>query len=1067
MKRLLLPLLLALAVLPAAHAQVVTYSFTGALGSEATRAADAQPTNAVASAFSRGAGLTTNAGANTFAAASFTTAATIDLTDFFQFTVTPNSGFELDLTTLTFDERRSLTGYRTVEVRSSVDNFGAALATITVPDNDLTRPQSVTLPAVAFSNLTTAVTFRIYGYAAEALTGSGRVDNVVLNGAVVAVSGGAETATVTLNPSTATAAEGTTSSVDVVLDIAPDTGAPGLNTAVTGTVVVPGANAGDVSFTGTFTFLAGRLDGDIETISISVVDDVDTEGQEDVPFTFSSVSGGTGSGAFTLTIPANDQPPTVFFSSATYSVTEGTATVDLTVNLTSPNASATTVDVVLTGGSGSSADVGGFTTQTVTFPANSTTAQTVTLTVTDDALLEGPETLTFGLQNATNGGILGTPATATLTITDNEVPPTPNAWINEFHYDNAGADVNEFVEVVIENPGLYNLANFAVVLYNGNGGVTYQTDLLSTFTAGPVVNGFQLFTKDTYTGGIQNGAPDGLALSYFGSVVAAGTSNAQFLSYEGSFLATNGPAINLTSVDVGVAEAGTETAQSLQLTGTGREYNDFTWTGPVAETENAVNAGQTLVLPTVTQTVDDVAGYRLLSAPVLGFTVTDLAEVNLVQGIDAGAPAASFPAQYPGGTQNVVPNVYPEFDGTAYVPAATTGDVLVPGRGFFWQLYDQTITAATLDGFETQFGPGTSESFELGANPTIAATGPVNVSTVTQPFVGAGSVASGFLYMAGNPFAGAMTADGVTGDGPGLNNFAQVYDPVAGFQQLPRDNTTELSTWQGFFVEALAAGNVTITYDAATRTGTNGTLVGRTVVVQGVTLALAGLTAESATTADRALVQVTEAATTGFDADDASKLTPPAGPYALLAAVGVREGAAYRQSVASLPVAEGLVALAFTATNAGTYTLTAESMGLPTGVTAELRDLATGTVVDAASGYTFTSDATDWTGRFELAFRGAVAGENGPTAERTLSAPRPNPATGRAALTLRLPAAERVTATVVDALGRTVATVFDGEAAAGVDVNLSIDAARLAPGVYVIRVQGATFAESRRLTVVR
>ncbi len=39
----------------------------------------------------------------------------------------------------------------------------------------------------------------------------------------------------------------------------------------------------------------------------------------------------------------------------------------------------------------------------------------------------------------------------------------------------------------------------------------------------------------------------------------------------------------------------------------------------------------------------------------------------------------------------------------------------------------------------------------------------------------------------------------------------------------------------------------------------------------------------------------------GWDADDASKLTPPAGPYALLAPVTARDGAAYRTAVTSLP----------------------------------------------------------------------------------------------------------------------------------------------------------------------
>jgi len=56
-----------------------------------------------------------------------------------------------------------------------------------------------------------------------------------------------------------------------------------------------------------------------------------------------------------------------------------------------------------------------------------------------------------------------------------------NAWINEFHYDNAGTDVNESIEIVIENPGSYSLADFSVVLYNGNNGLNYDTKTLDLF----------------------------------------------------------------------------------------------------------------------------------------------------------------------------------------------------------------------------------------------------------------------------------------------------------------------------------------------------------------------------------------------------------------------------------------------------------------------------------------------------------------------------------------------------------------------------------------------------------
>lgn len=55
----------------------------------------------------------------------------------------------------------------------------------------------------------------------------------------------------------------------------------------------------------------------------------------------------------------------------------------------------------------------------------------------------------------------------------------------------------------------------------------------------------------------------------------------------------------------------------------------------------------------------------------------------------------------------------------------------------------------------------------------------------------------------------------------------------------------------------------------------------------------------------------------------------------------------------------------------------------------------------------------------------------------------------------------------MDALGRSVATVFDGPLAAGSVQTLAVDTSRLAPGVYVVRVTGETFAQSRRLVVAR
>jgi hypothetical protein len=93
--------------------------------------------------------------------------------------------------------------------------------------------------------------------------------------------------------------------------------------------------------------------------------------------------------------------------------------------------------------------------------------------------------------------------------------------------------------------------------------------------------------------GIQNGAPDGLALvDDSGTVI-------EFLGYEGTFTAIDGPAAGLTPTDIGVAETtATPVGQSLQRIGSGTG-DAFTWAAPQANTAGAVNTGQTFTASTV------------------------------------------------------------------------------------------------------------------------------------------------------------------------------------------------------------------------------------------------------------------------------------------------------------------------------------------------------------------------------------------------------------------------------------------------------------------------------------
>jgi len=114
-----------------------------------------------------------------------------------------------------------------------------------------------------------------------------------------------------------------------------------------------------------------------------------------------------------------------------------------------------------------------------------------------------------------------------------------NVWINEIHYDNSGTDADEFIEIVLENPGNYTLSNFSIVLYNGNNGASYDTRTLDQYTVGTTVGNFKFYWFNYTAAGasIQNGAPDGLALAYNGTVITG-----QFLSYEGTLTAVDGPA---------------------------------------------------------------------------------------------------------------------------------------------------------------------------------------------------------------------------------------------------------------------------------------------------------------------------------------------------------------------------------------------------------------------------------------------------------------------------------------------------------------------------------------------
>lgn len=189
-------------------------------------------------------------------------------------------------------------------------------------------------------------------------------------------------------------------------------------------------------------------------------------------------------------------------------------------------------------------------------------------------------------------------------------------FINELHYDNAGGDVGEGVELA----GLAgtNLQGWRLWFYNGSNGQSYASLPLSGVFVdqqnGYGVLGFAF-------AGIQNGSPDGIAL------VDGGNQLQQFISYEGAFTALSGAAVNVLSSDIGIAET-PKTAVGMSLQLTGNVFDQYQWQAGESSF-GALNAGQQFSTPRVTQGEVAVApSWLLVTLGLLGLAVRGRREIG-------------------------------------------------------------------------------------------------------------------------------------------------------------------------------------------------------------------------------------------------------------------------------------------------------------------------------------------------------------------------------------------------------------------------------------------------------
>lgn len=229
-------------------------------------------------------------------------------------------------------------------------------------------------------------------------------------------------------------------------------------------------------------------------------------------------------------------------------------------------------------------------------------------------------------------------------------------FISEIHYDNTGADVGEGVEIT--GPAGTDLTGWYIQPYNGSGGVTYTP--IGSFSGTIPDEGAGFGSVFVAISGLQNGTPDGVAL-----INDLGVS-VEFISYEGSFAATNGPANGQNATDIGTESSTSAVGGSLSLT-------DGGWVATATNSFGLINPGLTVGAPsgpTMSVTPNSYTGLDyvfgagpsvsqsgVVSSSGLTGNVTGTAITNFEFSVD-NVTFSAFPSPIPGVVLNIAPQTF-------------------------------------------------------------------------------------------------------------------------------------------------------------------------------------------------------------------------------------------------------------------------------------------------------------------------------------------------------------------------------------------------------------------------
>lgn len=167
------------------EAQLGEYTFFGGgtcPHNSAYLAVTTQPTNATFSLYST-TGTTCAVTSNQFGNTNWETGAAVNLSQYNEFTITPNTGYELNLSSIQFGHQSLSSPYCNWHLRSSLDNYATDIFSGQTTENWEYPEYFFT----NFNNIIAPITFRFYITGIDLSTTRWRQDNVIINGTVSAL----------------------------------------------------------------------------------------------------------------------------------------------------------------------------------------------------------------------------------------------------------------------------------------------------------------------------------------------------------------------------------------------------------------------------------------------------------------------------------------------------------------------------------------------------------------------------------------------------------------------------------------------------------------------------------------------------------------------------------------------------------------------------------------------------------------------------------------------------------------------------------------------------------------